>query len=356
MKQTIISLLVLATAAFAGCTKTGPMKTEAESLLTVNVDDLLTRAVTAPTTSEGTVNDLQVFVYDAGGNMDIVHPFTSGELSEKKASFSVKTGVKTVVAVANLSGTSLTAAYNTYNLSGLKAVALDLAANVSSASCVPVMTGSQTVTLSAIGATASIPLSRLISRVTLASVKNSLPAPYGSVTLKRAFLCNVVGNQNIDGSASATTWYNPNATKTNAAASDVIKLANDADIKDLTYRDLGETVAVGAVCSYPAGATATKTFYGFPNPIKTSNNGWSSTFTPTATVLMIVAAIKGTDYYYPVALKSGLAANTEYAVNLVISGLGNTEDKPFDKIEKGSLSASVSLKDWTTGTTITENI
>ena len=43
-------------------------------------------------------------------------------------------------------------------------------------------------------------------------------------------------------------------------------------------------------------------------------------------------------------------------MDLTLSGLGNTEDDPFAKIEKADLTATVSTSDWTTGTGISETI
>ncbi len=71
---------------------------------------------------------------------------------------------------------------------------------------------------------------------------------------------------------------------------------------------------------------------------------------------MTVVRIKDRNYYYPVPLKGGLAANTEYRVDLTLSGLGNKEDDPFAKIDKGDLTASVQVLPWTTGTPVSENI
>ncbi len=71
---------------------------------------------------------------------------------------------------------------------------------------------------------------------------------------------------------------------------------------------------------------------------------------------MVVVQIKGQRYYYPIPLSGGVAENTEYLVHLTLAGLGNTEDKPFAKIDKGNLTAVVRVRDWTSTNAIVETI
>lgn len=353
--------LLLASIITMSCTKT--YETQCfepqieSSQLTITLDNMDTKAQTAPTGSEKTINDLQVFVFDSDGNMDINYSFTTQEIAAKKASFSVKTGTKTVYVVANLSASYLAAAQNTCTLDALKAVAVDMAANIQNSSCVPIMVGSKAnVALSTSGAEVAVQLDRLISRITLNSVTNSLPSPYGAIVLKRAFLCNVPGNQNLAGNATAQTWLNMEATINHNSANDVITSAANADVPLLTYKDFGNNINPGSNVSFGTAAAATKIFYSYPNSLTNDNRGFHSTFVPTATALMVVAEVRGVEYYYPISLKNGLVANTEYSVSLTISGLGNKSNDPFAKIEKGSLSAVLELKDWTTGEPISENI
>ena len=100
-------------------------------------------------------------------------------------------------------------------------------------------------------------------------------------------------------------------------------------------------------------------FYALPNATATvpSTAPYTKNFTPTCTVLMLVAEIKGTLYYYPVALSKQLKKNTDNLVNVKVVGLGNTlEDGPFNRIARADLSVEVSVLDWTSGSTYTETI
>ena len=322
------------------------------SELTVNLGGLPESKATAGTDAENAVNSLSVYVFDADGMLDIVHACTGEEISRKSAKFQVKTGVKTVYAVANMNETVASRANGKYLLSDLEAVTYSLSDNRPSGL---VMRGSRaSVAVSAAsGGSANVDLVRGVARVSLSSVRNNLPAPYGTVKVLHAFLCNVVGNQNLKGNATPdpAAFLNRDATRAHVRSQVIGTGSNTADCPDLTFCSLGDDVASGATKTY-----GSRFLYAFPNALTTSNNGFTDPFTPTATVLMTVVRIKDRNYYYPVALKGGLAANTEYKVDLTISGLGNKEDNPFAKIEKGDLTATVQVLAWTTGTPVSENI
>lgn len=352
MKKTCILLSAAALFA-AGCSRLPAADpTGGESELTVNLCGLPESKATPGTDAENTVNNLSLYVFDADGMLDIVHACTTDEISRKTAKFPVKTGVKTVYAVANMNETVAARANAASLLSDLEAVTYSLSDNQPSGL---VMRGSMaSVAVSAAsGGSASVDLVRGVSRVSLGSVKNNLPAPYGTVTVVDAFLCNVVGNQNLKGNASPdpALFLNRDGTRGHVRSQVIGTGSNAAECANLTFCTLGDNIASGGTKSYD-----NRFFYAFPNALTTPNNGFTDPFTPTATVLMTVVKIKGQNYYYPVVLKGGLAVNTEYKVDLTISGLGNKEDNPFVKIEKGDLTATVQILPWTTGTPVSETI
>jgi len=155
----------------------------------------------------------------------------------------------------------------------------------------------------------------------------------------------------VAGTASASVWYNQNATSDNVAGHVIGTAGYAAQEATLTYAELNEDVGLNASHTF-----SNKFFYAFPNALTNPNNGFNATFSPTATVLMVVVQVKGVPYYYPIALTGTLERNKDYQVDLTIIGLGNTEDQPFNKIEKANLAASVQVSDWTSGTTYTETI
>ena len=320
-------------------------------MLTVDLGSMLpTKAITGATAAERRVASLDLYVFDANGMLDLSHACTADEIAAGKAVMRVKTGEKTVYALANFPAALRAETNAKVSVEELEEVAFLLEHNAPDAL---LMTASASATVVAgRGGTATLSLTRPVARVALGSVTNKLPAPYGSVSVLRAFLCNVAGNQNVRGDAGTTTWLNRNATPDNAAANHVIGTGSYvAQARELTFAELGDELAVNGTKTYEG-----RFFYAFPNALTTPNNGFNATFSPTATVLMVVVRIRGVDYYYPVPLTGGLEGNKDYRVDLTVIGLGNTGDRPFDKIEKADLTATVSVSDWATGAVYTESI
>lgn len=312
----------------------------------------------AASPAEKQVNSLVFYVFDQNGMLDVSHTCSSTELAEKKAVIRLKTGGKTVWAVANLTGAPLAAANACTTRGDLEAVAFSLAANAKDSF---VMTASADVNLVASGTPpCNLQLTRPVAKVSLGTVTNRLPASYGGVTLQRAFLCNVVGNQDIAGTAEAdpSAWINPEGTPDRGGKGHTIGQGGfTAQVPDLTYRELGDDVPSGGSKAYAVTGEGGKYFYAFANGLTNPNNGYTNPFSPTATVLMLVVRVRNVEYYYPVALKNGLARNTDNVVNITLTGLGNTlEDGPFNKIEKADLTAVVTVSDWRDGSTYTETI
>lgn len=347
--------LLLILFALCACQKQNPCQESADSSLTINLESLETKAYSSDNEST-TIASLDIFVFNEDGNLDISHACNSTEIGAKKAVLNLKTGQKTVYLLANLSPSEQAAARACYNLNALKAVALSLDSNIASSKCQPLLHGSISVNLTAAGVSTSVELRRYVSRVVLTSIRNSLPAPYGTIRLKRAFLCNAVGNQNIAANASASVWHNMDGTKNHSSAADAILSSSDSDCPVLLYKDLGEDLTNGSTKNYIVDGKASKTFYAYPNSMTNASAGFSNPFSPSASALMVVVEIKGSEYYYPVTLKNGMQANTESSVSLTILGLGNRADNPYKKIEKANLTASVTIANWSGSSPITEEI
>ena len=325
---------------------------------TLDIDWAETATKGAATDAEKRVNSLCFYVFDAHGMLEISHSCDSDELADKKAGLTVKLGAKTVYAVANLGGTPLTAANACLKAADLEAVALDLADNSPSGL---VMMAKGTVTVSAgSAATCSLNLARLVSKVSLGNVYNNLPSQYGTMKVRQAFLCNVVGNQNLGGTASAAKWYNQNGTDAANGKKEATigQGGHEAQLPEFTWKQYG-TNGQNITQNGKYNFASASVFYAMPNATTAvpSNSAYTKNFTPTCTVLMLVVEIKGTLYYYPVALAKQLKKNTDNLVNVRIVGLGNTlEDGPFNRIGRTDLSVEVNVQDWTTGSTYTETI
>lgn len=353
MKKTF-SILALAAAVLCSCDKNADCvpcqkaeENQEPATLSVSLgfDDPQTRAVTAYTTAqdyEKAVNSVQILVFDASGKINM---YKDAGTAVSDIQLSTTAGQKTVWAVVN--GPDLSAVAN---LSALQAKAVDLADNSLTKTEGFVMAGSTSCTVSATGGTAAVTVSRLVSRVALQKVTNSLPSGYGALKIDNVTLINVVGNQNLAGNASIATWYNKMGRKDGGAQADIIDgSTNKASCPSLTFVAPAATVNNGA-----AHTPATPhLFYCYPNATSADANGWVSSFTARKTRLVVAATISGTKYYYPVTINTP-ESNKAYTVELTITGLGSTD--PDQPVSKGAITASVTVQEWLPGTTYEETI
>ena len=332
MKKTIIAMAA-ACAALAACSKepiSSAIVTPSEEgvgqiTFTVAGDEPAeTRAVTAYTTAqtyESQVNKVQVFVFGSDGAIN----FYQNLGTATSGSISTTAGTKTVWAVVN--GPDLS---TIGTLSALQATAVDLSANSTTASTGFVMAGSSTVSVTN-GGTASC-----------------------AITVDRVFLCNVVGNQILAANAAASTWYNKNGRadeSTRNTAHIIDGSTYKASCETLTYKGVSQSVANGAAHT----PSTPYLFYSFPNSSTAAPSGFQSTFAAQRSVLTVVATISGKTYYYPVVLDNAtLERNKSYTVGLTITGLGSED--PNKPVEKGSLSASITVSGWTAGANYDETI
>lgn len=323
---------------------------ENQEMATLNVslgfdEEPQTRAVTAYTTAqdyEKAVNSVQILVFDASGKINM---YKDAGTAVSDIQLSTTAGQKTVWAVVN--GPDLSAVAT---LSALQAKAVDLADNSLTKTEGFVMAGSASCTVSATGGTAAVTVSRLVSRVALQKVTNSLPSGYGALKIDNVTLINVVGNQNLAGNAAISTWYNKMGRKDGGAQADIIDgSTNKASCPSLTFAAPAATVNNGA----SHAPETPHLFYCYPNATSADANGWVSSFTARKTRLVVAATISGTKYYYPVTINTP-ERNKAYTVELTITGLGSTD--PDQPVSKGAITASVTVQGWQTGTTYEETI
>lgn len=353
MKKTVSFILAGVAIAFSACSKQEATTEEAAAYGTISVsvapqDGVQTKAVTAYTTAqtyETQVNNVQVFVFGADGKIN----FYKNLGTQLSGAVSTTSGTKTVYAVVNgpdLSGIS--------TVSALEATAVDLSANSTTASKGFVMAGKGSCTVSTGTVNCAVAVSRLAARVALKSVVNKLPESYGALKVERVFLSNVVGNQNLGGTASASTWYNKEGRKDESplVQSHIIDGSTyTASCPDLTFRTAGSTVANGGTFE----PSTPFLFYGYANSSTAAPNGFSASFSPQRSVLVVAATIEGKLYYYPVVLdNSTIERNTTYTVALTITSLGS--DDPNKPVDKGSADITVSVDGWKAGATYDETI
>ena len=350
MKKTLFIMAAIAAMA-CSCDKNSDCEPcqEGETKATLNVsldfeDEPQTRATSYVTaqTYETKVNDVQVLVFDSTGALNA---YVDADTKTSGISISTTAGSKTVWAVVN--GPNLS---SITTLSALQSTAVDLSANSTTETTGFVMAGSTTCTVGSSAATASVAVKRLVARVALQKINNSLPGSYGALTANNVTLINVAGNQNLAGTASVSTWYNKMGREDGMGSSAIIDGSNYlATCANLTFKSVGTAIANGGSLT-PATPYL---FYCYPNSTTTDATGWSSSFTARKTRLVVAATIGGTKYYYPVVIDTP-ARNTAYTVELTITGLGSTDpDKP---VQKGSITASVTVEGWATGSIYNETI
>ena len=325
-----------------------PCQEEKTATLNVSLDfenDTQTKATSYVTsqTYETTVNNVQILVFDSTGALNA---YVDADKSVAGITINTTAGSKTVWAVVN--GPDLSSVTTAAVLSSK---AIDLGDNSTTASAGFVMAGSTTCTVSSSTTTAIITVNRFVSRVALAKVTNSLPDSYGTLTVNNVTLTNVVGNQNLAGAATPSTWYNKMGRKDGATASSQIIDGSSylASCPTLTFKSISSSVANGSSLT----PSTPYLLYCYPNSTTTDATGWASSFTARKTRLVVTATISGTKYYYPVVIDTP-QRNTAYTVELTITGLGSTDpDKP---VQKGTISAIVSVQGWASGAVYEETI
>lgn len=357
MKKTLLLFFGVA-AALVACNKQplpAPLPQE-EGTLELTIHTLSedgTKALTAYTTEqtyEKQVNSVQLFIFGSDGKINV---YKNLGTSLSASSISTSVGSKTVYAVVNGPDLSSVA-----TLSALQAKAVDLSTNSTTASSGFLMAGKNTVTISAgSSATCNITVSRLAARVALAEVTNKLPASYGALTIKSVFLANVVGNQNIAGTASPSKWYNQEGRKDESPLVQTHIIDGStytASCPTLTYKSLSQAISNGGTYT-PA---TPHLFYCYGNTSTVEPNGFSASFSAQRTVLVVAATVASEGskvYYYPVVLnKNSLKANSAYTVYLTISSLGSTD--PNDPVDKEGLTATITTATWTGSDIYDDNI
>lgn len=300
-----------------------------------------TRSYTEAKDGEKKVNKLQVLVFDSQGVLNAYISQTS-----LTGSITTTLGAKKIWAVVN--GPDLN---KVLTESELKTTALTLGSNAADSF---VMTGSAEHTVTAGNSSCNITVSRLVSRISLDSVTNNMPEALGELKIQGVYLSNVVGNQNMAGSAAATTWYNQEGRK------DESPLVKEhiidgktymASVPALTYNGSALNIAHG-VTNQTQGSWL---FYTYPNTNLSGIKGFNSAFQAQSTALVVIATVNGKTQYYPVVLnKEAMARNKSYSVDLTVTGLGS--DDPNTKIEKGSATFSVTVEEWGNGASYTETL
>ena len=307
--------------------------------------ELVTRAAdTDDYDQEATISDVQLLVFDTSGYLE---HYSSVNTETTEFFFDLRVGNMKAWVVAN--GPNLSTIKTE---SALTSMMINLA-SYNNPSEDFVMAGSQSFQVIANGdVECTVPISRLVSRITLKSVTSLLPAAYGTVTIDYALLENVVSTYSLSGTAGTTGWYNPmgRITESTLVQTHIVNPPTyAADQPQLTFRTLTGSTGFTNGTTYNTPLR----FYAYPNATATDHTGFATTFTPRYTRLVLKASIDGGTYYYPVSLPN-LVRNKSYDVHVTLIGLGSSD--PDQPVQKGMVDLLVQVTPWGEGSVINETI
>ena len=316
------------------CSKENPSEQVPEgtqmATLEVNVSDgIATRATSVSDSQIGTAaGDIKVLVFNSSGNLV---GYGENAASSSNISLSVPTGTVKCYAVVNssenLKGVIMEAGL-TSKISYLKNNSVTKME----------MIGSASKTIAAGANSVSISVKRFAAKVQIDKITPAFTAPAHKAQefkLTGIYLVNVNGScpYTLTSTAGSTDyWYN----KMKYVSGDCNALISDKLSSPVTLQASADAVTPYVTPHY---------LYCYPNPVTTDSS--SSTWSNRYTRLVVEATLGGTTYYYPVNIPTP-TANTLYQItNMKITGLGS--DSPDKVVEKGALSVSITVTDWSTG-------
>lgn len=174
---------------------------------------------------------------------------------------------------------------------------------------------------------------RYASRISLASVTNSMPGGY-ETELEHAFLINVATNSAVDCSPVESVIANPQG-RVNETSHIIDGDTYKSEFPDLLYKDFPEMTFTKGTAFSPEKPYC---FYAFPG---------------VGTSLVVVATLNGTRYYYPVPIEN-MEVNKAYTVYLTLLGPGSED--PNQPVAKSAFSVDLKVQDWQDGGVISPEI
>ena len=317
------------------CSKENPSEQAAQqtqmATLEVNVfDGITTRATSVNDANIGTAErDIQVLVFNSEGDL---LAYGANEDSSTKVSLSIPTGTVECYAVVN--------SYDDLSVIATKTVFLKHISHLKDNDPTRMeMLGSVTKSVVAGENSVSIAVKRFASKVQIDKITPAFTAPaHRAMEFKITgiYLINVNGTcpyTMVPTAASeSTSWYN----KRKYVSGDCNHL-----ITDKFSTPVAMQTSAGVVTPY----STPHYLYCYPNPITTDVS--TTTWSERVSRLVVETTLGGTTYYYSVNIPTP-QCNTVYQItNMKITGIGS--DTPDAVVQKGSLSVSLTVTDWSTG-------
>ena len=317
------------------CSKENPSEQAAQktqmATLEVNVfDGITTRATSVNDANIGTAErDIQVLVFNSEGDL---LAYGANEDSSTKVSLSIPTGTVECYAVVN--------SYDDLSVIATKTVFLKHLSHLKDNDPTRMeMLGSVTKSVVAGENSVSIAVKRFASKVQIDKITPAFTAPAHRAMefkLTGIYLINVNGTcpyTMVPTAASeSTSWYN----KRKYVSGDCNNLITDKFSTPVTLQ-----TSAGEVTPY----STPHYLYCYPNPVTTDIS--TTTWSERVSRLVVEATLGGTPYYYSVNIPTP-QCNTVYQItNMKITGIGT--DTPDAVVQKGSISVSLTVTDWSTG-------
>ncbi len=347
MKKKMMMMAALGAVLLTACEPVeSEKKTETGALAVMVGQNLETKAVsTTAQTFESKLNKLRLLVYDASGSLykdeEVASPFTSHTIPNVKAgTYSVCAVANTCAAISDV--TTLT------KLTGTVVKLSDCSTTESTGFAMYAQADGVSVSGGSSATPVSLAVTRFPARVKLMSVKNSLPASLGALTVENVMLINGYSQWALGASGNPTGAMNPAGRKSNGAG-DII--ASASDVNEATYSFKAVPSGDQTLANGSAAKSYGYYFYSFPNLVQTDVTGAKQTGGKAR--LVVTASFNGNRYYYPVTIPL-LERNKCYEVTIIVSGAGS--DDPNVPVTKGSMSVNITVSDWVAGGDYTETI
>lgn len=325
----ISSLTVIALAVCAcsphGVSEPDSPQTAVSEDATVTVSGLVTRASGVSAGDEAAVHSLQVLVFNSDGSADAAGIGSGG------GSLSVRVTAgkgKRLWAVAN--------APDLCDVPSEEALLARVSLLTDNSPDSFVMCGSSVLDILAETAV-DISLVRLVARLGVKKITRSFDVEglaARPLTIKGMYLINVAASLRYDGTADSSLWLNRSGFSSGGA--DALLSERSLDIR----LDNGGSYSVE------------HSFYCYPNLCEGDSAGAS--WSPRKTRLVLEAELGGKLCYYSVTFPEILRNRTYTIENLTLSGKGSpTPDTPYGR---DALSADLTVRDWTDGSSWTERL
>ncbi len=355
MTKIIYSIALTAAAFLVSCSKNEEtmVDNDAEGYISVSITDAFSARIESKASGtynvvqdyEKVINRCQVVIFDSASKKKLLY-LDLGP-SNTVNGIRAKVGKKEIWGVINgpdISGVE--------TIDEISQVAVDLSANSKAGGFVAVG-WTRCEVKNAVESWCILDCQRFISRIAVTKISNGMPDYMGSLRVERIFLSNVAGREILGSEQPTDVWYNKEGRADNDPR-EKDQIINGTTCKascpELTYTDVGITVERGESLT----PETPYLLYAYRNDSDVKPDGFSTSFSPQMTTLVVAVTIDGELQYFPVPLDRKIRKNCLYTVELTIKGFGSED--PNKEVQKGSHKIDFKLNEWSVGAKYQEEI